>query len=32
MFRSLVAANDLEYRYAFNTPTVAIEGMMIAGR
>jgi len=32
MFRRLVAANDLDYRYAFNAPTVAIEGMMIAGR
>ena len=32
MFRRLIVANDLEYRYAFNSPTVAIEGMMIAGR
>jgi PmbA protein len=32
MFRRLVVASDLEYRYAVNAPTVAIEGMMIAGR
>jgi PmbA protein len=32
MFRRLIPASDLEYRYAFNAPTVAIEGMMIAGR
>ena len=32
MFRELVAANDLEYRYATNAPTVAIGGMTIAGR
>ncbi|MCX5497361.1 metallopeptidase TldD-related protein [Kaistia dalseonensis] len=32
MFRRLVAANDLEYRFAVNAPTVAIEGMTLAGR
>ena len=32
MFRRLRAANDLEYRFATNAPTVAIEGMTIAGR
>lgn len=32
MFSSLVAADDLEKRYAVNAPTVAIEGMTIAGR
>ncbi len=32
MFRALVAANDLEYRYAVNAPTVAVEGMTVAGQ
>ncbi|HWJ75336.1 MAG TPA: TldD/PmbA family protein [Kaistia sp.] len=32
MYRRLIVADDLEYRYASNAPTVAIEGMMIAGR
>lgn len=32
MFRELVAADDLEYRFATNAPTVAIGGMTIAGR
>ncbi len=32
MYPRLVIANDLEYRYATNTPTIAVEGMMIAGR
>ncbi len=32
MFRRLVAADDLVYRFAANAPTVAVEGMMIAGR
>lgn len=31
MFARLVAADDLEYRYAVNAPTLAIEGMTIAG-
>ncbi len=31
MFRALRAANDLSYRYAINAPTVAIEGMTVAG-
>lgn len=31
MFARLIAADDLEYRYAVNAPTVAIEGMTIAG-
>jgi PmbA protein len=31
MFRNLVAANDLEYRYATNAPTIVIEGMTVAG-
>jgi PmbA protein len=32
MYPRLRVANDLEYRYAVNAPTVAIEGMTIAGR
>jgi PmbA protein len=32
MFARLVAANDLEYRFSVNAPTVAVEGMTIAGR
>ncbi|MCC6982727.1 MAG: TldD/PmbA family protein [Bauldia sp.] len=32
MYPRMVIANDLEYRYATNVPTIAVEGMMIAGR
>jgi len=32
MYPRLRVANDLEFRYAVNAPTVAIEGMTIAGR
>ncbi len=32
MFSRLVVADDLEYRGATNAPTIAIEGMTIAGR
>ncbi len=31
MFLNLVAANDLEFRYATNVPTLRIDGMMLAG-
>jgi PmbA protein len=31
MFARLVAADDLEYRHAVNAPTLAIEGLTIAG-
>lgn len=31
MFRTLMAANDLEFRRAVNVPTLRIEGMTIAG-
>jgi PmbA protein len=31
MFRTLVAANDLEHRRATNVPTLRIEGMTVAG-
>ena len=32
MFRELVPADDIEFRSAFTTPTVAIGGLTIAGR
>lgn len=32
MFRSLVPANDLKFRYGTNAPTVRVEGLTIAGR
>lgn len=32
MFLNLTPANDLVYRFAVNAPTVAVEGMTIAGR
>nr|WP_208408159.1 metallopeptidase TldD-related protein [Variibacter gotjawalensis] len=32
MLRSLTPANDLEFRYASNSPTVRVEGLTIAGR
>ena len=32
MYRRLVPADDLEYRFGINAPTVMIEGMTIAGR
>ncbi len=32
MYRTLQVASDLVYRYATNAPTVAVEGMTVAGR
>jgi PmbA protein len=32
IYKSLVPANDLEFRYGVNAPTVRIEGLTIAGR
>ena len=32
MFARLEAANDLVYRFSINAPTIAIEGLTIAGR
>ena len=32
MFAHLTAADDLEFRYETNAPTVRIEGMTVAGR
>jgi PmbA protein len=31
MFRAMVPANDLHFRYAVNVPTIRIDGMTIAG-
>lgn len=31
MFARLIPADDLDFRYAVNTPTIRIDGMMIAG-
>ena len=32
VFKSMVAANDLEFRYGVNAPTVRIEGLTLGGR
>jgi len=32
MFGALTPANDLEFRYATNAPTVRVEGLTVAGR
>jgi PmbA protein len=32
MFRNLTAANDLEFRYGTDAPTIRIDGMTVAGR
>ena len=32
MFRTLVPANDLAFRYGTNAPTVRVEGLTVAGR
>jgi PmbA protein len=32
MFKSMVAANDLEFRYGINAPSVRIEGLTLGGR
>lgn len=32
MFRALFPANDLEFRYGTNAPTVRVEGLTVAGR
>ncbi len=32
MFKSMTAANDLEFRYGVNAPTVRIEGLTLGGR
>jgi len=32
IFKSLVPANDLEFRYGVNAPTLRIEGLTLGGR
>ena len=32
MFAALTPANDLEFRYGTNAPTVRVEGLTVAGR
>ena len=32
MFRTLSAANDLEFRFGIDAPTVRVEGLTVAGR
>ena len=32
MFARLTAADDLEFRYGTNAPTLRVEGMTVAGR
>jgi PmbA protein len=31
MFAALIPANDLQFRYAVNVPTIRVDGMMLAG-
>jgi PmbA protein len=31
MFRNMTPANDLEFRYGINAPTLRVEGMTVAG-
>jgi PmbA protein len=32
MFKSMTPANDLEFRYGTNAPTLLIESMTVAGK
>jgi PmbA protein len=32
IFRSLTPANDLEFKYGINSPTVRLEGLTVAGQ
>ena len=32
MFQNITLANDLEFKYAINSPTMMIEGMVVAGK
>ena len=32
IYRALTPANDLEFRYSTNAPTVRVEGLTVAGR
>ena len=31
MFAALIPANDLQFRYGSNVPTIRVDGMMLAG-
>jgi PmbA protein len=32
MFKNITLANDLEFKYSTNSPTMMIEGMVVAGK
>jgi len=32
MFQNITLANDLEFKYPTNSPTMLIEGMVVAGK
>ena len=32
MFQNITLANDLEFQYSTNSPTLMIEGMVVAGK
>ena len=32
MFKSITLANDLDFKYSVNSPTMMIEGMTVAGK
>jgi PmbA protein len=32
MFRTLIPANDLSFRYGINAPTLRVEGLTVAGQ
>ena len=31
-FKNIILANDLEFEYSVNSPTIMIEGMTVAGK
>ena len=32
IFKNITLANDLEFKYSTNAPTLLVEGMIVAGR
>ena len=32
MFQNIILANDLDFKYSTNSPTMKIEGMVVAGK
>jgi PmbA protein len=32
MFKNIILANDLEFKYSINSPTMMIDGMTVAGK